>query len=593
MDVGHGLPPRASGSIVLHPQAGRRALFHSREAKILNAQADIVLANGKIITVDDSFTVARAVAICGERIAAVGSSAEIAPLIGPGTRVIDLAGKSVLPGLIDGHAHVDREGLKSVFPSLGRVCSIADIQARISGLARAAKPGEWIVTMPIGDPPAYFDVPDILKERRFPNRYELDEAAPDNPVYIRPIWGFWRHTLPLVSIANTRALEAAGIDRNTAPPAASVTIEKDARGEPTGVFYEDTFMPVVELTLLRGMPGFTRADRARTLPASFSAYHAFGTTSVFEEHGAATELIRAYKDLRRNQEMTMRVALVLSPNWHAAGDVDLNAFVEGWCGWLGEPALGDDFLKMTGIYVTVTHSPDNLARAAALPYTGWAGFNYATALPRERAKELLIACARNDIRVVGGTPPMVDLFYEVHRVVPLTGRRWVYGHISTLSERDIDRIEEMGLVLTSHTNRYIYKEGHLLKQRLGPERENEIAPFRSLVERGLKLALATDNVPVSMFYPVWQVVSRRNRYTEDLIAPDQRLTREQALRCATANGAWLTFDENRKGSIEPGKLADLAVLDADPLSVEQDALKDIAAEMTMVGGRIVYQKVMQ
>ena len=556
----------------------------------LSAPADIVLTNGRIITVDESFSIAGAVAIAGERIGAVGSTSEIAPLIGSGTQVIDLAGKSVLPGMIDGHAHVDREGLKSVFPSLGRVRSIADIQARIAELARAARPGEWIVTMPIGDPPTYFDVPDILKERRFPNRHELDEAAPDNPVYIRPIWGFWRHTLPLVSIANTRALKLAGVDRNTLPPAGSVTIEKDSNGAPTGVFYEDTFMPVVELTLLRCIPAFTREDRARTLNASFRAYHAYGTTSVFEEHGAATELMRAYKDARKYGGQTMRAALVLSPNWIAAGEIDFKTFVEAWCGWLGEPALGDDFLKVTGVYVTITPSGDNLARAAALPYTGWAGFNYATALPRERAREMLIEFARNDIRAVAGTPPMIDLFYEVHKIVPLSGRRWVYGHVSALTERDIDRIAEMGLVLTSHTNRYIYKEGHLLRQRLGAARENEISPLRSLLERGLKLALATDNVPVTMFYPVWHAVSRRCRYTEDPIAPGQRLTREQALRCATANGAWLSFDEDKKGSIEPGKLADLAVLDADPLTVGEDALKDIAAEMTMVGGKIVYRR---
>ncbi len=557
----------------------------------MSLPADLVLTNAKIITLDDSFTIAGALAVAGERIAAVGTPADIRPLTGPRTQVIDLAGKTVMPGMIDGHAHVDREGLKLVFPSLGRVRSIADIQARIAALARAAKPGDWIVTMPIGDPPAYFDVPRILEEGRFPNRYELDQAAPDNPVYIRPIWGFWRHTLPLVSIANTRALELAGIDRHTDPPAASVTIEKDASGEPTGVFYENTFMPVVELTLLRSIPRFTRADRARTLPAAFRAYHAYGTTSVFEEHGAATELIRAYKDLRGSQGLTMRTALVLSPNWQAVpGDIDLASFIEGWCGWLSEPALGDDFLKMTGIYVTITHAEENLARATALPYTGWAGFNYATALERGRAKDLLIQCARNDIRVVGGTPPMLDLFYEVHKIVPLTGRRWVFGHISALSEHDCERIEEMGLVLTSHTNRYIYKEGHLLKERLGRERENEIAPLRSLVERGMKLALATDNVPVSMFYPIWQAVSRRSRYSEDRIAPGQALTREQALRCAAANGAWLTFDEHKKGSIEPGKFADLAVLDADPLTVPEDALKDIAAEMTFVGGKKVYEK---
>ncbi|MBI2316423.1 MAG: amidohydrolase [Betaproteobacteria bacterium] len=552
---------------------------------------EIVLTNGKIITVDSAFSIAEAIAIEGERIRAVGRSGDLHALIGPRTRVIDLAGKAVVPGLIDGHAHLDREGLKSVYPSLGRVRSFKHSQARIAELARLAAPGEWIIVMPIGDPPAYFDVPGILEEKRYPNRYELDEAAPDNPVYIRAIWGFWRHTLPIVSIANSRALEIAGVDRNTAPPAPMVTIEKDRAGEPTGVFYENTFMPIVELTLMRCAPGFTRADRARALPISCRAYNRFGTTSIFEEHGAATELVRAYKDALQRNDLTVRAALVMSPNWRALPrELPLAPFIEAWCGALGEPALGNDFLKLTGILADISYAADNAARSIALPYTGWAGFNYDTALPRERAKELLIACAENDVRAVGIWPNAIDLFYEIHRMVPLNGRRWVYGHIATLTPQDIDRIEEMGLVLTSHTNRHIYKEGHLHQERIGAERETEISPLRTLIERGLRGSLATDNVPVSLFFPIWQSVARRSRYTRKVIAPSECLTREQALRAATINGAWLTFDEKRKGSLEPGKLADLAVLDADPLTVEEDRLKTIAAELTMVGGRIVYQR---
>jgi len=549
---------------------------------------DLILHNGKILTIDERFSIAQAVAVRGDRIAAVGSSAELCAKAGPHTRMIDLRGKTVMPGLIDGHAHLDREGLKNVFPSLGRVRGIGDIQRRIAELVAQAKPGEWIVTMPIGDPPTYFDVPGILAEGRFPTRHDLDVVAPDNPVYIRPIWGFWRHTPPLVSIANSKALQLAGIGRDTPSPSALVTIEKDQAGEPTGVFSENTMMPIVELTLLRAIPGFTRGDRAHALPHSFASYHAYGTTSIFEEHGAATELIRAYKDARAHGNLDMRVALVLSPNWDAAPKVPLDTFVQAWCGWLGEPALGDDFLKMTGMFIDIDPVADNRARAQALPYTGWAGFNYDTAMTRERAVELLLACARNDIRAVAIWPNMLELFYQVHKQIPLNGRRWVIGHIASLDARQIDMVVEMGLVVTSHTNRYVYKEGHLLKQRLGAARENEISPLRSLVDRGVAVALATDNVPVSMFYPMWQAVARRCRYADEPIAPGQALTREQALRAATINGAWLTFDETNKGSIEPGKLADLAVLSADPLTCTDDDLKDIHAEMTFLGGRLVH-----
>src|SRR4051794_2240833 len=198
--------------------------------------ASMVLSGGKIITLDDAVTLAQAVAIREDRILAVGSDAAMKPHVGPGTRVVDLRGKTVMPGLIDGHAHMDREGLKAIFPSLGRVRSIKDIQDKIADLARNSKPGEWIVTMPIGDPPFYMSVPEILAEKRWPTRQELDAAAPNNPVLIRSIWGFWRSTPPLVSCVSTAALNRAGITRDTRSPDPSVVIERDRNGDPTGVF---------------------------------------------------------------------------------------------------------------------------------------------------------------------------------------------------------------------------------------------------------------------------------------------------------------------------------------------------------------------
>ena len=442
--------------------------------------------------------------------------------------------------------------------------------------------------MPIGDPPTYFDVPDILKEKRFPTRYELDEVAPDNPVYIRSIWGFWRHTKPLVSIANTRALELAGITRDTPAPLPSVSIEKGADGEPTGIFVEDTLMPVMELTLLRCAPGFTHQDRVRTLPEAMRAYHAFGTTSIFEEHGVSAELMRAYKEVHRAGGLTMRTALVASPDWASMPEGPFERIITGWFGWLSEPTLGDEFLRITGLFVNMDVEAENIVRSRAHPYTGWAGFHYHNALPRERLKELLIACARNRIRVTSIRRNMLELFDEVNRVVPIGDLRWVFGHISMLTQDEINRAADLGLAVSTHTNRYIYKEGHLLKQRLGAERENEISPLRSLVDAGVKLSLGTDNVPVSMFYPIWQAVARKSLYTGEVIAPEQKLSREQALRAATVDSAWLTFEEDKKGSIETGKFADLAVLSADPLTVEEDGLKDISSELTVVGGKIVW-----
>jgi predicted amidohydrolase YtcJ len=554
--------------------------------------ADLILSNAKVITVDRDFTIAQAIAIAGDRILAVGRNDTMEAHTAPETRVVDLQGRTVTPGLIDGHAHMDREGLKSVYPALGPVRSIRDIQDRIAELARATPRGEWIVTMPIGDPPYYFDVPDILAEKRWPTRQELDVAAPNNPVFIRSIWGFWRHSLPLVSIANTEALRRAGITRDTVSPVASLTIEKDGAGEPTGVFVEREMQPLAELIWFRQFFGFTRADRARALRVSMQAYHAYGTTSVFEEHGVANEVIRAYKDVYRDGALTMRSALAFSPNWKAAGNAPLGPFIEAWAGWLAEPVLGDDWLKVTGLYINIGKRQSDDLRASASPYTGWAGFNYDTGLPREQLQELLLHLASNDIRAICNaniSPGLIDLLSEVDREVALKGRRWIIGHISLLSPKDIEKIVQMGLLVTPHTNQFIYKEARATQAKLPPDRQRENTPLRDLLDAGVKVGLVTDNVPISMLWPIWQSIARQDRVTDERVSPEQTLTRAEALRCATHNNAFLTFDEDRKGSLEPGKLADMAVLSADPLTVEEVGIRNVRSLMTMVGGQIVYE----
>ncbi len=411
-------------------------------------------------------------------------------------------------------------------------------------------------------------------------------------MFIRSIWGFWRHSLPLVAIANTEALRRAGITRDTVSPVASLTIEKDVAGEPTGVIVEREMQPLAELIWFRQSFGFTRADRARALRISMQAYHAYGTTSVFEEHGVANEVIRAYKDAYRDGALTMRSALAFSPSWKAAGDAPLGPFIEAWAGWLGEPALGDDWLKVTGLYVNIGKRLSDDLRAGAAPYTGWSGFNYDTGLPRARLKEVLLHLAANDIRAICNaniSPGLIDLLSEVDRAIPLKGRRWVVGHISLLSPQDVEKIVHMGLLVTPHTNEFIYKEARATQAKLPPDRQRENTPLRDLVDAGVKVGLVTDNVPVSMFWPIWQSIARRDRVTNERVSPEQALTRAEALRCATHNNAFLTFDEERKGSLEPGKLADLAVLSADPLTVDEIGIRDIKSLMTMVGGRIVYE----
>lgn len=551
--------------------------------------ADVILKNGNVITVDAAFTIAQAVAIAGDRIVAVGSDAAMTAHTSPTTRIVDLKGKTVIPGMTDGHAHMDREGLRSVFPSLGHVRSIRDIQDRIAEIARTKQPGEWIVTMPIGDSPFYFDVPEILAEQRWPTRQELDAAAPNNPVYIRAIWGYWRGTLPIVSCANTEALKRAGITRDTVSPLESVKIEKDKDGDPTGVFIERELSPVAELIWFRTAAGFTHADRLRTLPESARAYQGFGTTSVFEGHGMAPEVLRVYKETYRSGALTMRASAAFSPDWRAAGDAPLGQFVDSWASWLGEPGLGNDWLKMSGLFVNLGRGPADEVRERASPYTGWGGYSFGQSLAREQVKEVLLHCAMNDIRPVMIGAENLDLYEEVDRQFPLNGRRWVISHISRISPPDIERIVRMGLVLTTQTNNSLYKGLDKLAQQLPPERQGEIVPLRSLLDAGVNVSLATDNTPISLFNPIWHTIARTSYKTRNRVAPQQALTRAEALRCATNGGAYLTFDEDKKGSLQPGKFADLAVLSADPLTVEENSIPNINSQMTMVGGKIVHE----
>lgn len=359
---------------------------------------ELILHSGAVITLGSSSGQATAIAVRGERIVAVGQTGELLARRSPGARLVDLGGRSVIPGMIDVHAHLDREGLKTVFPSLGRVQSIADIQDRIADLARRARPGEWIVTMPIGTPPFYDDhQPETLREGRWPTRHDLDRAAPRNPVYIRTIWGFWRGAPPIVSIANTLALQAAEITRSTTSPVDTVIIEKDRAGEPTGVFREEELQPLAELLWFAEATRFSAEARRRTLPVSTAAYHRFGTTGILEGHGVAAEVATAYEQTHRDGALTMRSELPVSPNWRRLSDVDFEPFVRDWAGFFRNPGVGDDMLRVRGLYAQIVRRPSHDLRAD-LGHLGWSGHNYACGLEPAWLKALAVACARHDVR---------------------------------------------------------------------------------------------------------------------------------------------------------------------------------------------------
>lgn len=557
----------------------------------MTQSADTLIENAKIATLDPQERIAESIAIAGDRILAVGTAAETASHVTTTTKRIDAEDRLVVPGLIDAHAHMDREGLKEIPPSLAECRSIDDILQVIQDIAAKTPKGEWIVTMPIGVPPFYTNVPGVLAENRVPNRHDLDRAAPDHPVYIRAIWGHWRNTLPLVSIANSMALERAGIDRSTMPPAPSIQIERDlSTGDPSGVLYEFTYKPLVEKTLMSCIPKFNLEDRTWGLERSMEVYNSFGTTSVFEGHGIAGEVLAAYEAVRSKGLPPVRANLMFSPAWPNINPGDVRDLLLDWGRWLGGRGMGDEYLRMAGFYTESDYSEENTLRAQCGPYTGWAGFNFDAALPEDVMLELMIEAARNGIRVGSFSPNLIELFEKVNQQAPMTDQRWLIEHIGMYSRDEIARIKDLGLVLQAYSNRWIYHDGENMRREVGAENVDRILPMRDILDAGIHVALATDNVPPSLFDPIWHVVSRKTEETGEPLGTSQALSRIDALACASREGAWLSFEEDEKGTLEVGKFADLAILSDDLLTVPEDDIPDITSVMTITGGRIVHDE---
>lgn len=550
--------------------------------------ADTILHNGKVVTVDREDSIQQAIAIRGNRVLAVGSDSDVLPLAGPSTVTFDLRGGTVIPGIVDIHAHLDREGLKSIYPSLEGLRSIAQIQERIGELLVDKAPGEWVVTMPIGDPPNYADMPQSLAEGRFPNRHDLDRIAPHNPVYVKGIWTPW-NVPPSVSIANTAALRLAGIDRHTESPDSSVTIEKDSHGEPTGVFVDTGRYPSVEFSLMQIVPRFTMSQRAEALKESMRLYNSVGTTGTYEGHGVAPEVMQVYKAAWDAGEMTVRANLTVSPHWQTAEQAARE--MESWGHSFSGPGFGDEFLRFSGYFIQYGGNRYTAqARSSLLPYTGWAGFIQSFHSPDFFAETVRLA-AKNNIRVntLVREPleEVLDVFEAVDREFPLNGRRWTLAHVLQTTDRQLERIRKLGLLVETIPLTELWLRGTPYLDN--PGLADTAVAHRRYLERGVDFSFGTDNKPYNPFATFWAAVARRERITDQVLGPDQRLTRLEALRAFTIGGARFSFDEGRRGSLETGKLADLAVLTDDLLEMPEEDIPRLESRLTMLGGAIVHQ----
>ena len=549
---------------------------------------DLIVSGGTILTQDPTAPVAQALAVEGECIVAVGTAEDITSLHGPKTRSIDLAGRTMVPGIIDAHAHMEREGLKGQRLSLAGLHSIGDVLSAIGAAAAGLQSGDWIVTMPIGDPPYYFGGPAVLAEGRMPTRYELDAVAPDNPVYIAGSFNNWGEP-PGYSALSSLALRRNGITGETQPECPGVEICKDDSGDPTGVIIETNQRPTVEFDLLPAVPRFGWQRRLDAIRTSMRMYNAVGTTSVYEGHGSSPETIALYRDLWERNELSVRLSLVVSPAWtnsaQAMRDLrDLLPFAKG-------RGLGDNWLRISGVFIGLSGEiAIRRAAMAALPDTGWSGFiEHANTWSEYRDYVMIAAELGFRVHTIAsqGLEKVLSIWAEADRYFGIKGKRWMLEHVAVLNPSELEMIKNLGVHVTTIPSKTFWKRGPKFVSA-DPGCGERVTPHRTLLSEGIPIAIGTDNVPYSPFFPLWNAVAREARNGE-IVGSEQRLSVGEALPLLTREGAKLSFDEGRKGMLRPGMLADLAILDGDLLSTPLGQVKNVRADITVVGGRIVHE----
>lgn len=546
----------------------------------------LIFENAKLLTFDRDWPTAEAIAIKGNAITAVGTTDDVRAAA-PDAERIDLQGACLIPGFNDTQAHMEREGLKTLRPSLAGATSIADILAIVRAAAATTPPGEWIVTMPAGTPPFFFDGVSALAEKRLPNRHELDAAAPDHPVYIQGVFGNWGKPSGHTAL-NSRALALNGIGPDTLPRIKGVEIERDAAGVPTGIIIEHNNRPTVEFDILPAVPRFGFADRLEGVRRSQRLYNAKGTTSIYEGHGSAAETISVYRRLWELNELTVRAGLVVSPSWSDL--VEARRIMRDWLASARGSGLGDRWLRVSGIHIA--YGGDAVVACCArahLPDTGWSGFVEQAVTPSD-FREACFLAAEFDLRlhtIVGDQlHEIVPVLQAVNKRTPITARRWVIEHIGRARPQDIRALKQLGVYVTTISTYYLWKGGH--KYLAESDDGDCVVPHRSILDAGIPLSIATDNIPYDPFFTLWTTCAREERTTSRVIGPNQRLDALTALDLSTAAGAALTFDEGWKGRLKPGFVADFAVLSEDPTTLPPTKLKDLDCLLTVIDGRIVH-----
>ncbi len=526
--------------------------------------ADAILVNGKVITLDARSSVAQGIAIRNGRILEVGSNADVRKRADQRTRVIDLGGRTVIPGLMDSHIHALRAGLTySVELSWIGVPSLAKGLELIREAARAARPGTWI-KIGGGWTEAQF------LEKRGPTVEELAAAAPDRPVYVQRLY-------------NTAWITPAGMKLMNLTPATDIPggrAEKDAGGNLTGVFtgVNRTFNFFTDK-----IPGPRFADQVAGTKKYLRELNRLGMTAIneFPGGGMYPEHFRAAQLLWQKGELPLRVSFHIQSNSRMTLD-DYKAYT-----WFTPMSFGDDMLRFRGIGESLSQGMYD-GSTVGLPFN-----------PTDTDKEEFCAIARwaaergmtvhQHAASNRAAAMILDCFEAVNKEIPIAGMRWQIAHIENAADDTLARMKALNMGW-SVQDRLLYS-GQIVLKVLGPEASRRAPPIKTALKMGLHVAGGTDSDQVAPYNPFvslrWLLDGKMIDGTP-MRGPEETPTREEALRMYSLNAAWFSFDEDKRGSLEAGKYADLAVLSDDYMTVPVEKIGALVSLLTLVGGKAVY-----
>lgn len=538
---------------------------------------DLVLHNGRVHTFDGNETVASAVAIKDGRFLAVGASDGMLALAGPHTRIEDLAGQTVIPGLIDAHNHLLSTGITLRQVQLYDCRSIDEVLSRVATRAGETPPGGWIIGRGWDE--------SLLTERRHPTRHDLDAAAPDHPVALHRVWN--------KLVCNSAALRLAGIARHSPDPPAEVpyagSFERDERGEPTGLFRDRA-----KELILAHVPALAETELVAAIAAACRAYNAAGITSVAEP-GLHPAEIRAFDLARRSGLLTVRTDLLLAA-W-GFDPPEAQAGLEQWFTSLGVMGgFGDDLLRLEGIKLMPDGGMSDRTARMFEPYLDEPDNHGTWVVPPERLTELIHWVHdlgwSMDIHTSGDEAQavVVRAFAAALAANPTSWLRHRVHHayFPTAETLQLMARHQIPAVVSSP---FLTNLGEGFVNAVGAERAGRAMPMRAYLEAGVPLAGSSDS-PITGFNPWTGIHAAVNRTTVAgrRLGQGECLTPAEALRSYTTGGAFVTGQEASKGSITPGKLADLVILDRDPLAIPGDGLAAVTPLATMLGGAWVYDR---